>query len=592
MIKIDNIGDIWKGVWHRLRTKNSFVILASFLAANGVLVLRSMGGLQLIELRTFDIMMTLRPSQAPDPRLVIVGITDADLDDYLGTASVSNQTMARLIQKIQTHQPRVIGLDFYRNLSNEPGSQHLATIFANTPSLIGIEKIIGDENSAPIPGHQILTEADRIAASDIVVDMDGRVRRGLLFPAANGPRVVEGLGLRVALDYLAGEPEKITPQLDSSVLTLNRIKIPPIEHHTGGYVAIDAQGYQILLNLRQQTDAFDVFSLEQVLRDQVPTDAMRDRIVLIGTMALSNSDIFYTASRSLQGEAAIKFGVELHGEIASQILSTILDNRPLIHAWPPWVENLMIIGLTLGSGCLTQRATKIWQRLTLMPGVSLLVLSGSYGILMATGLWLPVVPTLLGLWVAAGITGAHRTTQLQVLSANDKLTGLANRRTLDETLQQVWFKALRSQQPLALIIGDVDHFKKYNDTYGHPQGDECLKRVAQAFRAAIRARGALSARYGGEEFVALLPNTSAEQGVAIATAVLAKLSAYNLPHSASDTADHVTMSLGVTSFIPTLEIPPSALIEMADLGLYTAKKSGRNCVKLHQPDTLDKLTSA
>ena len=140
-------------------------------------------------------------------------------------------------------------------------------------------------------------------------------------------------------------------------------------------------------------------------------------------------------------------------------------------------------------------------------------------------------------------------------------------------------------------MGDVEQFKKYNDTYGHPQGDDCLKRGAQAMRTDVRARGALIARYGGEEFVVLLPNTSAEQGAAIAHSILTKLNTYNLPHSASETTDHVTMSLGVTSFIPQLEIPPSALVEMADLGLYTAKKSGRNQVQLHQPDTLNRLLS-
>ena len=199
---------------------------------------------------------------------------------------------------------------------------------------------------------------------------------------------------------------------------------------------------------------------------------------------------------------------------------------------------------------------------------------------------LPVLPLLLALWIAAGLTGSYRTSQLQVLSGKDKLTGLANRRTFDASLQQAWFKALKSQQSLALIIGDVDHFKQYNDTYGHPQGDECLKRVAQAIRTAVGLNSALSARYGGEEFVVLLPNTSIERGVAIATAILAKLTAYNLPHASSNTASHVTMSLGVTSFIPKLEIPPSALVEMADLGLYTAKKSGRNRIVIHQPDTL------
>lgn len=545
----------------------------------------------MIELRAFDKMLALRPPESPDPRIVIVGITDADLDSYLGTASVSDQLMVKLIQKIQSQQPRLIGLDFYRNLPNEPGTKNLLELFANTSNLIGIEKMIGDETGDAIPGNPILKAGDQIAASDLVVDADGRVRRGVLFPTAEAPNVVESLGLRLALDYLAGAPYNITPDLSASVLTLNKVKFPPIENHTGGYIDVDAKGYQILLNLRQQTSPFKVVTLKQVLRNEITSDLMRDRIVLIGSMALSSADIFYTTGRYSKRQLPIKFGVELHGEIASQIISTTLEDRPLIYAWPPWIESLLVIGMSIYSGHLTQRATKLWQRLTLIPSASLLVFVASYGALSFTGLWFPAVPTLLGLWIAAGLTGAHRTTQLQVLSTNDKLTGLANRRTFDESLQQVWFRALRSQQPLALIVGDVDHFKKYNDTYGHPQGDECLRRVAQAIRTTVKTNGALNARYGGEEFVVLLPNTSAEQGIAIANAILAKLAHYHLPHDASETANYVTMSLGVTSFVPKLEIPPSALVEMADLGLYIAKKSGRNCVQLHQPNTLDSLHS-
>ena len=345
-----------------------------------------------------------------------------------------------------------------------------------------------------------------------------------------------------------------------------------------------------MLNLRQRAKPFDTVSLKQVLRQEISPDFMRDRIVLIGSMALSNADIFYTAGKRSHDKPAIQFGVELHGEIASQIISSTLDNRPLLYAWPQWIENLLVVSAAISGGYLTQQAHKLWQRLTLIPGLSLLLLGSSYGALSITGLWVPVIPTLFGLWIAAGLMGAHRTTQLQVLSTNDKLTGLANRRTFDESLQQSWFKALRSQQSLALIIGDVDYFKKYNDTYGHPQGDDCLRRVAQAIRSTVKVSGALNARYGGEEFVVLLPNTSAHQGVEIAHAILSKLAVYNLPHAASEAASHVTMSMGVTSFVPTLAIPPSALVEMADLGLYTAKKSGRNCVRLHQPNTLDHLT--
>ncbi|MEO0395783.1 MAG: CHASE2 domain-containing protein [Cyanobacteria bacterium P01_A01_bin.137] len=592
-MKKDNSGNAWKDSWRQvwcyLSTNNSFVILASVITASTILGLRYLGSLQMLELKAFDTMLSLRTSEPRDSRLVIVGITDADLDTYLGTASASDQVIADLICKVRSYQPRVIGLDFYRNLPNRPGTQALAQVFGATPNLIGIEKVIGNDERHPIPGNAILRAADQVAASDIVVDRDGLVRRGLLFPAADSARILEGFGLRVALEYLAGEPAAIIPQTEAPVLTLNQTQFPPIEDHTGGYADTDARGYQLLLNFRQQKHAFEVVSLKQVLHDQLPSDLMRDRIVLIGSMALSRSDIFYTAGQGAKGSPPIKFGVEIHGEIASQIISTALDGRPLIYAWSQWLESLLIMGITLGGGYLTQQATKLWQRLTFIPVASLLVIVGSYGALNFLGLWLPMVPTLLGLWAAAALTGAHRTTRLQVLSAKDKLTGLANRRTFDESLQQLWFKALRSQQPLSLIVGDVDHFKKYNDTYGHPQGDDCLKRVAQAMRTTVRARGALIARYGGEEFVVLLPNTSAAQGVAIAHAILAKLNAYNLPHSASETTDHVTMSLGVTSFVPQLEIPPSALVEMADLGLYTAKKLGRNRVQLHQPDTLNRL---
>lgn len=588
LLKTDGPSNAWRELWHSFKENYSFPVSASLLAASGILGLRLMGCLQSVELRTFDKMLSLQPAVNADQRLVIVGVTDADLDNYLGTATVSDRTMADLIRIIKTYQPRVIGLDFYRSLPNEPGSHELADIFASTPNLIGIEKVIGDEQHTPIPGHTVLEAADQLAASDIVVDQDGHVRRGLLFPAAAGPDVVESLGLRVALDYLAQEPLPIAPQLDTSILTFDEATFPPVEHYTGGYVDVDARGYQILLNLRQQP--FDVVSFEQVLEKRVPRNLMHNRIVLIGSMALSSADIFYTANRLNNRPTNTTFGVELHGAVARQILSTVLDKRPLIYAWPVLIENLLIIGIAIGGGIVTKDTIRLWQRLAFVPVTSLLLVVSSYGILTLTGLWLPIIPMLLGLWAASALTSAYRTTQLQALSAKDKLTGLANRRTFDENLQQAWFRALRSQEPLALIIGDVDHFKTYNDTYGHPQGDECLKRVAQAIRTAVQTKGALAARYGGEEFVVLLPKTSIREGIAIANNILDKLTAHSLPHAASETADYVTMSMGLTSFIPKLEIPASALVEMADLGLYTAKKSGRNRVCVHQPDTLNSIS--
>jgi diguanylate cyclase (GGDEF)-like protein/PAS domain S-box-containing protein len=168
---------------------------------------------------------------------------------------------------------------------------------------------------------------------------------------------------------------------------------------------------------------------------------------------------------------------------------------------------------------------------------------------------------------------------LKKYSMEDGLTGLANRRRFDEALENEWQRALREQQPLSLIMLDIDYFKEFNDIYGHQAGDDCLKKVAACLRKNVRRAGDLVARYGGEEFVVVLPNTDLEGAREVADAMNRTVRDMNLRHKGSHGRDHLTISAGVACGIPSRGHDPVKVLEKADQALYRAKRAGRDCVK-------------
>lgn len=173
--------------------------------------------------------------------------------------------------------------------------------------------------------------------------------------------------------------------------------------------------------------------------------------------------------------------------------------------------------------------------------------------------------------------------RLQQISLTDGLTGLANRRHFDQVLQQEWGRAVRNRTPLSLILADVDHFKRFNDTYGHQEGDSCLTMVAEALGECANRSSDLAARYGGEEFALILPDTDSEGARAVGERLLANVTARAIPHGASSVGPIVSISAGVASLIPGDELAASALIAAADQALYQAKETGRGRIMLHTP---------
>jgi diguanylate cyclase (GGDEF)-like protein len=215
-----------------------------------------------------------------------------------------------------------------------------------------------------------------------------------------------------------------------------------------------------------------------------------------------------------------------------------------------------------------------------------LVLEGQPGAALAEGLIEAVNKTLglavanVRLWERLEMERDHA----QVTARTDALTKLANRRTFDEMLSKEFDRLKREGLPLSLIMLDVDHFKRFNDTYGHVAGDNCLRQVAAAIQIAVRRPADIVARYGGEEFAVILPETDACGAAHVAERVRMGVEALGIPHATSDAAGHVTVSQGVVTVCPSRLTEPDRVVALADQALYKAKRGGRNRIQVVHDD--------
>lgn len=188
----------------------------------------------------------------------------------------------------------------------------------------------------------------------------------------------------------------------------------------------------------------------------------------------------------------------------------------------------------------------------------------------------PINPVITRARVRTHLELKRQSDLLRDFASIDGLTGVANRRRFDEELQACWLQCTRDLQPLSLLMIDVDHFKKYNDLYGHLEGDACLQRVATEIRSNFNRPRDLVARFGGEEFACVLPQTGLEGASHLAEALVAGVRALALPHGESQTAGVVTVSVGAATAYPIPGTSFQQLLEQADARLYEAKAAGRS----------------
>ena len=188
-------------------------------------------------------------------------------------------------------------------------------------------------------------------------------------------------------------------------------------------------------------------------------------------------------------------------------------------------------------------------------------------------------PTMVRARVRMHLTYKHRLDHMEQLVITDELTKVSNRRHFEETLDREWRRTVREKMGLSIILADIDHFKQYNDIYGHTGGDDCLRLVAQAMRKPLRRPGDFLARIGGEEFATVLFHMDPQGTESLAREMRQHVESLRIPHSGSSSAEFVTISVGYATMTPSRGSSPQPLLEAADQMLYRSKSSGRNQVR-------------
>ncbi len=405
-----------------------------------IVVLRFLGSFQLLEWGTLDQWFRLRPSAPLDERIVIVTI-DEDAIRSSGQWPITDAKLAQAIDQIRQQQPIAIGLDLYRDLPVEPGHQQLVKVMKSTPNLLGIKKVVGDGYSPEINPPPALIQGDRIAASDLILDGDGKVRRALISLESKSGELVLGLGVKLSLIYLEKFGIKLEElNTEQRYYQLGKARFFPFQKNDGGYIQADDRGYQILLNYRGKQDTFPIFSISEVLKGKMPANWGRDRIVLIGVTAASIHDDFFTPySSSFSAFPHRMPGVIIHANIISQIISAALDGRPQIKVWSEpmqslWIINWSFVGAILSWLGYSKKNTQ--QRLSrrknvLIVSISAIILILSSYLFFLIGWWIPVVAPLFALGgsvtvIAIYINYLMRQANIKLATYNQEINLLNN----------------------------------------------------------------------------------------------------------------------------------------------------------------------
>ncbi|MEG4807654.1 CHASE2 domain-containing protein [Microcoleus sp. F8-D3] len=397
------------------------VLIASAAVTLSLMGARQLGILEPVELSAYDQMVRWRPEEQPDSRLLVVGITEADIQK-LNQWPISDRKIAEILQKLEKMQPAVIGLDVLRDVPLGDGRQELTKVLQKSDRIIGVCLVTDgspdNPGSPPPPG----LPQNRVGFADFGVDPGGILRRALLFmkpPRIEGnssvqkhlcndsSQVLFSFNLQLALRYLQGQ--KIFPKLASDrSLWLGKTQLKQLASNDGGYTNADVRGYQILINYRSKQQVANQVRITDVLEGKVDQNLVKDKIVLIGYTTETVKDFFYTPYSGRQQKNQFMPGIVAHAQVVSQILSAVLDNRPMFWFWPEWAEILWISAWSIVGGTLASRMAHP-AKLTVTFGA---ILSGccaiGFGIFLLGG-WVPVAAPALALILTGGsIVSADR----------------------------------------------------------------------------------------------------------------------------------------------------------------------------------------
>lgn len=481
------------------------VALISLAIAGGVIGAKQFSWLQPLELRAYDRLVRSEMDRGNDPRLLIVAITEQDIRQ-LGRSTPSDETVAAVLENLGQHQPQVIGLDLYRDIPQAPGQELLSERLQTLPIVV-ITKLGSNtqddiqDRILPPPGVPL----ERIGFNDLVIDADGVIRRSLLFGGS-----YSSFSLQLALNYLAEQGIAPTSSRQNpNFMQLGAATFLPLTPRSGGYQTVDDRGYQILLDYRSAKQIARRVTFQDVLDKRVDPTWIRNKIVLIGTVAPSGKDLFYTPYSAGEQVDHQMAGVEVHAQMVSLILGAALGEQSLIWFWDEWLECLWVITwaliggsigwcirhpLVLGLGCVAM--------LTGLVGTCLLLFTYQG--------WVPVAaPALAGLFTAAAIV-AYRAQQAQ--RQQQMVMTLLGQNTSPEIADALWQNRdrllqsgkLPGQKLIAtMLFTDIRGFSTISEPMPPEALLELLNEYLEAMTEEIRRYQGIVNKFTGDGLLAV-----------------------------------------------------------------------------------------
>jgi adenylate cyclase len=392
------------------------VLLSSLVIGSGVIVARQLGWLERSELQTYDDFIMRRGSEGADKRLLVVGFTEDDIQS-LKEFPLHDGTLAQVIEKLDRYDPALIGLDIGRDIPQGPpaGRERLRKTIEKNDRVISacFMSSMDDPGVPAAPG----TPDDRIAfASDFPQDKDKVIRRTVLISTpiqpqravvnhhlcndANPENEIQSLSFTLASLYLADKG--IEPKAaDSGEIKLGNVILPRLPVSAAAYSEPVATDYQLMLNYRSPNNSVQQVSFSDVLSDKVDPDLVKNRIVLLGYLSPIAKDFLATPYIQVTTNQREMYGVVVHAQATSQLLSAVLDKRPLIRTSSRLFENIWILFWAISSAILAYHCNRFWLFLLAETILLTICWGACYVLFVSQGLWLTIVPTMLSILLTA-----------------------------------------------------------------------------------------------------------------------------------------------------------------------------------------------
>ncbi|MEQ8462695.1 CHASE2 domain-containing protein [Coleofasciculus sp. E1-EBD-02] len=383
------------------------VVLTSVVVTGVIVGLRQLGALEGSELKAYDQLVRSRPESEPSDRVLVVGISEEDIRKY-NADPISDATLAAVLQKLAEAQPRVIGIDIGRDIIIGEGREDLIQVIEQNDNIVAacVMSSATEPGTPPAPGVPL----ERVGFADMQLDRDQVIRRTALVsfppfvePLPENPHLCQdpdnllySLPFQLALSYLEKEgieEELTTPEefikLDSTIFL-------PLEEQSGNYSYTGALDYQIMINWSGENPIEQV-TVTDVLEGNVTPNLITDRVVVVGYTASSVNDDFATPFSAAAQDRVLMPGVVLHAQVVSQILSTVLEGRPLIWYWSQGSEILWIFLWSVVGGTLAWKIRRPWILIPVVIVAGGIVYGISYALFVQQSGWIPLVPPVVGL---------------------------------------------------------------------------------------------------------------------------------------------------------------------------------------------------